>query len=137
MRALRKQKSTRKVRNGRLQAEIKDCQDVQQYEEIFDKITKEKFVLVLAIHYDFYRRNRLENNGRLDDFCNVVQGIMQNKRSVVAIKESCGGHFSVKCDGCGTGEPPTDPYLIRDKDMEYDDSKYNHHDSGDNEVNYP
>lgn len=120
LRELRKPKSTQIVLNGQLQADINDCHDRGRYDEIFDKDTAEKFILVLAIHYDFYRRNRLDNDGRLDDFCAVVKGIMTNKRDVVAVKESCGGHFRAKCNGCGDGERASAPYSITANDLKYD-----------------
>lgn len=72
------------------------------------------------MHYDFYRRNRLEKKEQLEDFCTVVKDIVSDKRTVVAIQESCGpGNYIVKCNGCVGGQRAKSAYSIKDSDLKY------------------
>lgn len=103
---------------------MNDCHDQRRYGVVFKRNTVEKFILVLAIFYDFYRVTRMDNNGQLEDFCAVVKGVMTDKRSVVAVRETCGGHYKVSCNGCGNGKRSPARYLIRDSDLKYDGSNY-------------
>lgn len=126
MRTLRRTKPTRIIRNGRLQADVNDCHNERRYGVVFNRDTVEKFILVLAILYDFHRVNRIDIDGQLEDFCAVVKGIMTEKRNVVAIQETCGGHYKVTCNNCGSGKRSSAQYFIRDNDLKYDKNIYHY-----------
>lgn len=66
----------------------------------------------------------MDNNGQLEDFCAVVKGVMTDKRNVVAVQETCGGHYKVTCNDCGRGKRSPAPYLILESDLKYDRSNY-------------
>lgn len=74
----------------------------------------------------------MDNDGKLEDFCAVVKGIMTDERSVVAIQETCGEHYKVTCNNCGNGDKKRSPArnLIRESDLKYEKGNYNyrHHD---------
>lgn len=123
LRELRKSKSKQIVLDGQLQAEINDCENKGRYDVLFDNHTVGRFILVLAMQYDFYRRNRLEIDGRLDDFCAVVKRIMENQSSVYAVKGSCGGILKARCNGCADGARAPAPYSILEGDLKYDEQR--------------
>lgn len=82
--------------NGKPRAELDDCQDVQRYDKIFEGTTVRNFMLALTIYYDSQRKDRVIG----EKFCEIVEGILSNDRSVLAINHVCGGKTSVKCDDC-------------------------------------
>lgn len=99
-----------KIQNDK---KINDCDNVQRYDKIFDKMTKNQFMIMMAILHDSFRRNRIQD----EEFCSIVSELLNNARSVLAIKEQCGGTTTASCNGCADGEGPSGLYAMNEFDV--------------------
>lgn len=101
------------IHDNAADSKIDDCDNAKRYDKIFDKKTIKKFMVMMAIHYDFHRVARIEG----EDFCSISTDLLASKRSVLAVNENCGGRRRSLCSGCGDGDKTPEPYLITAEDV--------------------
>lgn len=101
------------INGNNLKVEIDACQSPQRYNNIFDEKTKDKFLMMLAIFYDFHRPIGIKG----EKFCHIVKQLLNNERSVLAVSDKCSGHLKVKCNGCADGASTTGPDLMKETDI--------------------
>lgn len=99
--------------NDSADIDVNDCEDANRYNNIFGGQTQEKFLVMLALYYDFNRDTRIEG----EEFCSISKDVLASKRSVLAINEKCGGTKRALCYGCGDGDKTPGPYSITATDV--------------------
>lgn len=104
------------INNGRIingQGEISDCSNPRRYDKVFDRKSVKKFLVLMAIFFDYNRDIRIEGG----KFCSILADLLASKRSVLAINEKCGGNTTVECNGCGDREGTLKSYRLSDADI--------------------